>query len=69
MPESQVIKDPYKDLEPMIVEIIVPMDIDKHILTATVKSQNPLDCLVLTAEIIDQIRIRMNVEPVVKIIQ
>lgn len=66
---AEEIKDPYKDLEPMIVEIIIPADIDKHILTTTVKSQNPLDCIVLSERIIDHIRTDMNVEPVVKIIQ
>lgn len=65
---TEEIKDPYKDLEPMIIEIIVPPDI-KYILTTTVKSQNPLDCIILTARIIDIIRVQLNVEPVVKIVQ
>lgn len=63
------INDPYKDLEPMIIEISVPADLDKHTLIATIKCQNPLDCIILSAWIITQIRQTRQVEPIVKIIQ
>ncbi len=68
MPESQVIKDPYKDLKPMIVEISMPGDIDKHIVIATIKSQDPLACIVLSAWVINHFKMK-GLKPVVKIIQ